>query len=303
MRERFDILAKQIISTALESAGRVEAERQVVGPAQSVDIWFRPDPALAANLTAAGLLGRMGAEPCIIEPFRNTPGLTELQGCIGKQHALAHETALTAKRSSEPRPGRPRLWVVSTGRPDTVLQAYDFEPMPDWPTGCYRARPEIWNLHLVVAHELPVTRDTLLMRLLGRGPTFRRAAGELDALPDSAWEKQLVQPLLVAFVVEISQNQEVDMEAREYLREVRARYAEWEKRVRREGREEGRAEGEELGRLEGERILLRKLLTRRFGDLPTAILARLDQATSEQLELWGERVLTAETLDAVFIDD
>lgn len=322
MRQRFDRLAKQILTTALEPGGRVDAEYQVVGPAQAVDVWFRPDPALVANLESAGLLGRMAQEPCMLEPFRNTPGIAEMQSCVGKQHALAHENAQAARQTGESRPGLPRLWVVSTGRPDTLIDTYEYQPMPDWPAGCYRARLDISRLFLVVVRELPVNRETLLLRLLGRGPTFERAVEDLAALPPDAWERRFVSPLLVALAFEIPQDPEADMEAREYLRETRALYAEWEKRVRRESREQGREEGREQGReqgheqgreqgreqgheqgmLAGERTLLRKLLVRRFDELPAELLARLDSASSEQLELWGERVLTAESLADVFGD-
>ena len=52
--------------------------------------------------------------------------------------------------------------------------------------------------------------------------------------------------------------------------------------------------------LEGESKLLRKLLERRFGALPTWAADKLNSATEQDLESWGEAVLTASTLDAVF---
>jgi hypothetical protein len=67
-----------------------------------------------------------------------------------------------------------------------------------------------------------------------------------------------------------------------------------------EGRVEGRLEGRVEGRLEGESRLLRKQLERRFGLLPAWASNRLNSATEQDLESWGEAVLTAPTLDAVF---
>ncbi|WP_404360480.1 hypothetical protein [Methylotuvimicrobium sp. KM1] len=43
-------------------------------------------------------------------------------------------------------------------------------------------------------------------------------------------------------------------------------------------------------------------MIKRFGPLPDAIQRRLDQATSEQLEIWAERILDAPNLSAVFDD-
>ncbi|EXI76363.1 MAG: hypothetical protein AW07_00308 [Candidatus Accumulibacter sp. SK-11] len=45
---------------------------------------------------------------------------------------------------------------------------------------------------------------------------------------------------------------------------------------------------------------MKRLLVRRFGTLPDAVLVRLTSATVDQLEEWAIRVLDAESLDAVF---
>jgi len=66
------------------------------------------------------------------------------------------------------------------------------------------------------------------------------------------------------------------------------------------GLEKGRAEGRAEGRVEGEYRLLRRQLERRFGVLPEWVTERLIHATEEELEAWGEAVLTAPTLDEVF---
>ena len=70
--------------------------------------------------------------------------------------------------------------------------------------------------------------------------------------------------------------------------------------VERIGIAKGRLEGRQEGRLEGESRLLRKQLERRFGILPAWASDKLNSATEQDLESWGEAVLTAPTLDAVF---
>ena len=56
------------------------------------------------------------------------------------------------------------------------------------------------------------------------------------------------------------------------------------------------------GRVEGETKLLKRLLERRFGVLPAWATEKLTNAPEPALEAWGEAVLTAPTLDAVFSD-
>lgn len=57
--------------------------------------------------------------------------------------------------------------------------------------------------------------------------------------------------------------------------------------------------GELRGELKGERKLLLKLLRGRFGDLPAAVVARVEAAEAPELEAWAERFVTASRLDEV----
>ncbi len=62
----------------------------------------------------------------------------------------------------------------------------------------------------------------------------------------------------------------------------------------------GMAKGRVEGRVEGQSRLLRRQLERRFGVLPSWATEQLANASEEQLEAWGEAILTAPTLEAVF---
>nr|VFJ55062.1 MAG: hypothetical protein BECKDK2373B_GA0170837_10508 [Candidatus Kentron sp. DK] len=43
-----------------------------------------------------------------------------------------------------------------------------------------------------------------------------------------------------------------------------------------------------------------RLLNYKFGPLPATVEERIDKAKSEELALWERRILSAQTLDAVF---
>ena len=62
----------------------------------------------------------------------------------------------------------------------------------------------------------------------------------------------------------------------------------------------GIAKGRVEGRVEGESKLLKRQLERRFGALPAWATEKLSNATEPALEAWGEAILTAPTLEAVF---
>ena len=67
-----------------------------------------------------------------------------------------------------------------------------------------------------------------------------------------------------------------------------------------QGLQQGLQEGLQQGLQQGESRLLRKQLERRFGALPTWASDKLNSAAEQDLESWGEAVLTAPSLDAVF---
>jgi len=66
--------------------------------------------------------------------------------------------------------------------------------------------------------------------------------------------------------------------------------------------EQGRKRGREEGRQEGRVVTLRSLLAYKFGTLDAATEARLHAAAPEALDRYLRRVLTADSLAAVFED-
>jgi len=68
---------------------------------------------------------------------------------------------------------------------------------------------------------------------------------------------------------------------------------------RSEGRAEGRSEGRAEGRSEGRIEMLTKLVIARFGAISEAQQSRLDKATDDELNWFVERVLIAESIDAL----
>jgi len=71
-----------------------------------------------------------------------------------------------------------------------------------------------------------------------------------------------------------------------------------------EGKQVGLVEGEQKGKqaglVEGERLVVTRLLEKRFGKLPESLQIRLEQATLAQLEQWSLELLTANCLDDIF---
>lgn len=69
---------------------------------------------------------------------------------------------------------------------------------------------------------------------------------------------------------------------------------------KRESFAKGVEQGVEQGIERGQAVTLRKQLQLKFRDLDAAVLERLDNASEAELELWTERILFADTVEAVF---
>ena len=66
------------------------------------------------------------------------------------------------------------------------------------------------------------------------------------------------------------------------------------------GIEQGIEKGIEKGIAQGESVVLQRQLARRFGPLPTEVVAQIAAASVDEIELWCDRVLDAASLDDVF---
>ena len=275
----------------LAPAGAVASQLEILAPdAQAVDTWFEPAAEREAERQRAGLLGRMSRKPTLFEPFHDTPSIDDHRGCLRKQLTLDHARVLEARKRAEPRPPFPQLWVLSTGRPESVLAGYELRAMAGWPAGFCEGR-EAESVGIVVLRELPRERDTLLLRLMGAGAVLREALAELGRLPIDAWERQVAMPALIATRVKISQDSASE-EERAYLMSIDGLYEQWEREVRQATREEDA------------KRTLRMLYEARFGAVPSAIAAAVaatrDTATLERwIILTGTR--TADEVAAAVV--
>ena len=66
------------------------------------------------------------------------------------------------------------------------------------------------------------------------------------------------------------------------------------------GVQKGKAVGKREGVQKGQTALLARMIRKRFGSVPAWAAEKLEQATTAQLEQYAERLLDAETVEAIF---
>jgi hypothetical protein len=237
----------------------------------------------------------------LLEPFSSTPTLEDVDRLLKKHYIWRHEFR---RRSGESSAGRSLPWLVpfSQGRPESVFDAYRCEAVKK---GLYDSVPGL-AMRIVVLAELPRTRETLPLRLLGVGRVLREAIQDLNALPPGAWERSVAEPVLLHFRAKRrEQPASADTEEEQMDAEFETWYRNYqqEQAREREAAAEREKRGEERGARKGERALLERQLRKRFGDLPPEVTSRLGTATVADFERWAERILDAKTLAGVFSDD
>jgi len=159
-------------------------------------------------------------------------------------------------------PPRPKLWIISSGRPAGGLEGFDFRAFEGWPTGVYRS-PRLLFAGVVVTSELPRERDTLLLRLMGAGACLREAVAELAALPVEARERAIAGPVLLRCHIEIPKDPaNRTNEDEEFMSDTQDIFEAWQRENIAKGRAQGAAEGLAQG--------LVVIYEIRFGTMPPA---------------------------------
>lgn len=273
-----------MVRAALAGRGAVESDTEFPVDTRRIDLWSMPGPTRELVPAYLGLLGRLTAGPSTFEFFHCTPSGDELADCLIKHGQFCHYLSLR-----KPPPPIPIQWVISSGRPVSGIEGLWLRPMSGWPSGIYEGPPLLWT-RLVVVSELPVARSTLLLRLLGAGQVLKQAIAELKALQAEEPERKLALPILVRLRLEVPIDpSKRTTEDQEFLMETQDVVESW------------RREAIQEGFMQGERAALLRLLRHRFGDqVDTIVEQRVAAASTEQIETWTVRVLTAATLAELF---
>jgi predicted transposase YdaD len=138
---------------------------------------------------------------------------------------------------------------------------------------------------LVAVHQLAPTRDTLWLRILGRGKIQKKAIDEVLALPKDDPLRNLALELVSSWTIRTEQQSDLSPEEQEQLMNVSSAYAEWKQKTLQEGEMRGRAIGQLEGRLEAAREILLQLLAHKFGPLSAQVISQIQAIdNAEKLE-------------------
>ncbi len=294
MRNRFDQLGKELGVQALGALGPTDVQYALNAETLFVDLRHEPEPGHDEERRRLGLLGELTRSACLIELYSQPPGLADLRTCVAKHLLYAQERvrAARARGAQTPLEGNELwTWIISAGVPRGLLAGVAFRPAPETDAaGVYVLGGDLEQLGvklgLVVACELPAVRATLLVRLMAGGALLPAAVHELASLSRDAYERIVAMPVLLHFqhVLEHETTRPLGPEEQEFTMIM---HKNWDD-AREEGREEGRV------------AALRRLVALKFGEISPEVEQRLTAAPPDEIDRLLERVLFADSIDALF---
>ncbi|BAY66799.1 hypothetical protein NIES22_69430 (plasmid) [Calothrix brevissima NIES-22] len=176
-RKPYDQFSKQFLEELLSPLGKVEVNKEITDEIRQVDILFSAIPTPQANQQSLGLLGRIAVGISLLEPFRNQPTKTEVRNCLLKVFTVMADSQRKAKRedASLPEDNLARLWILAPSASESLLNSFGAKlDLETWTTGVYFLADSL-RTAIVAINQLPVTSETLWLRLLGKGETQRQA--------------------------------------------------------------------------------------------------------------------------------
>ena len=283
-RINFDQMSKQYLEEFLLPFGTVQRQYEVPGEAKFIDVWFVPDGvtggmANGRSLTIddLGLLGQMLQKPCVFEPYRNIPSRTNVRVSVMKLVWVQEDERRKANKDELLEEDQPVLWILAATTSRPLLRAANVVTHPDFPAGVYFVA-DIFKTAIVAIDQLPIVPETLLLRVLGRGATQKRAIEEALALPIDRPQRKIILQLVASWKIRMDIGELVDFVEQEEIMAFTEAFLAWEQETEGKGRKEGRKEGQK-----GEREAIALNLLRQ--GFPLEAIAQATSLTIEQVQV------------------
>ncbi|NEP59639.1 MAG: hypothetical protein F6K31_21940, partial [Symploca sp. SIO2G7] len=240
-RQPHDQLAKQYLAELLAPVGKVETSRDVKSEVRQVDVWFVPASSPATEAPHLGLLGKIASGSCLLEVFRNAPTAVEVRNCQSKLFSLHSELLRQARREKQSlkEAELPYLWILSPTGSSQFLQGFGTELNQQWGEGVYFLPPSE-KTAIVTINQLPVIRETLWLRILGKRSTQKAAINELVTLPSTYPGLPEILEMLANWRTNVQLSQNLTNEDQEMIMNLSPAYLRWRDDIRLEGKLEGK---------------------------------------------------------------
>jgi hypothetical protein len=169
-------------------------DQQIGGYDIFIPLVFEPHPNPAA---LPGLLGRISCEPCCYMLHCVPPKEIDFHDALRysfnwwddrRRDGITPSGKGKKRKSKKDAHFFPKHWVVGPDLSNDIRTGFGFSPDREKFPGIYNNAPGL-GLQYITISQLPVTRETLVFRLLGTGAILEAALEEQAELPEDAIER------------------------------------------------------------------------------------------------------------------
>ena len=238
-----DDFAKDYLTELLSNIGIAVPNKVIKSERREGDLWFERNSTMtiATQRKKLGLMGQLLRRDSLIEVFRNPATTMEIRACRGKLTDIERDMVRSAKRKDETltEDMLPDLWFIMPTTSEEIRQGFGLRKsrIP----GVYRW-PKLDRTGLIVVHQLPVTEETLWIRLLGRDGNQERAIQELVTKPHQSALYNSIEEILANYRAKLEANRSLTLEEEELIMNLSAAYLKKQEEWKLEGKLEGKLE-------------------------------------------------------------
>ena len=249
-----DEFAKEYLPELYQEYGIVTPSADVMSEKREIDVLFTPTKPVPTTPETLGLLGKLAQTTCLLEVYRNPVNSEQIMDCIGKLITVRNNQVKTAKKEKQNPSQWAFLWIITPTISEKILTEFNAISRENWEKGIYFL-PQGLHSGIVAIHQLPKDKNTLWLRILGKGTTQIDAIEELKALPiNNPYREtilELVYGLLDKLEAKQRQKQGLIKEDETLIMSLRQIYRDKMAEVERQGLQQGLKQGLKQGKIEG----------------------------------------------------
>jgi hypothetical protein len=293
-RQIHDQFGKELLAELVQPLGQVGVNKEIHAETYHADLSFVPSPtATLAQFQKLGQLGKMITQSCLIEYFWKPPTIGEIRSCLLKLFSWHSQLQREAKqRKAKANQIRftdrqlPRLWIVTTSLPGPLLnKCLPFLQLPNDNDGVYLFGGELLKTAIVVIDQLPLTEETVWLRLLGQGAAQEAAVETVLTWVKTEPSLSNVLEIIYKWCTLLDTKPRLTQPEKELLMNLSAAYQE----ARQKAVQQGIQQGVQQGRLEERHGLVESLLKSRFGKIDktlSTVIEPLVQGSPQEVADW-----------------
>ncbi|QLE53228.1 hypothetical protein FD724_35465 (plasmid) [Nostoc sp. C057] len=259
----YSLFVEHYLEGLLSPLGSVEISGVITGSERRGIVLFFPKGTIQTERHSLGLLAKVAQSDCSIEVYYEQIGETEVRSCLHK--LLNVFSTLNCRASAEGKTldddddDLPRLWILVPSASPDLLKGFGAQlELENWSTGIYFL-PNVFRIAIVAINQLPVTSETLWLRLLGRGKVQIQAVSELVALPPENLIRRNILEMVYRWRISVMTQTDLTEDDQELIMNLTEAYQE----ARAQAVQEGIEQGVQLER----RQVVENLLRFRFGSV------------------------------------